>query len=330
MKYKESKRIFKKLLSSKKVLINCHAGPDADSIGSALALQEFLKNKKILSEVVCPEPYEIPEEFSFLRNISKIKTTNLKKIDFTKYDLFLIIDTSSYKQVFGTSDYLVPNIEKIVIDHHESNDIDTKYKLIDTKSPATSQIIYHFLKDNNLEISKEIAAFLLTGIIGDTGGFLFPNTTPDTLKTAAELMEIGADKNKIIHNLFQSIPFKRAVLASELTRTATLDNKHKLVWTKMDYETYKSFGADREAKGLAASLFFQQIKNTDVGLMIVEVEPKKISVSFRARRFGFDTAKIAKELGGGGHKVASGATVEGMDFEKAVNSILKTTRKHLK
>jgi phosphoesterase RecJ-like protein len=107
-----------------------------------------------------------------------------------------------------------------------------------------------------------------------------------------------------------------------------IDSEHKFVWSAIKFEDFEKVGAPQKSNGLAASMFFQNVKDTNFGFVMVETEEGQVDVSFRARTGLVDTSRIAVELGGGGHKAASGAEITGKTFDEAVNLILETAKKH--
>ena len=329
MNYKESKNILAEIKKAKRILLNCHRGPDPDSIGSALALYEVLKamNKKVT--VVCASN-ELFENVSFLNNYSKIKKgVDFSTLDFSKYGLLITLDSSSWKMVTGDGNVPIPNIPLAVIDHHKTNPGYGTINLVDDKVNSVGELLYMVFEDWGVELNHHIATDLLTGIIGDTGAFRFPGSNETTFKIAGELMGLGADKDKIIFQIYRSEPFNLIKFYGEVLSRLNLDLRGKFVWTAVPYEKYKTLGKPAGAKESAASLFAQIVEGTEFGFIAVETEKDKLAVSFRSRT-GFDTSIIAEELGGGGHIYASACTIEGLPFDKAVIKVLAVARKYAK
>lgn len=328
MNYKESKKIFKEIRKAEKILLNCHRGPDPDSIGGALAMYGVLTQVGKQSEIVCPSE-ELFDDVRFLKNYEKIrKGIDFSNFDFDEYDLFITLDSSSTEQVTGLKDFQTP-IPLINIDHHTSNLGYGKINLIDSKKISTCEILYLVFRDWVANIDSSIATALLTGIIGDSGVFRYPGTTEQTLKIAGELMEKGADKDKIIFAIYGSTDLNTMKFWGEALRVSKIDTKGKFFWSAISHETFVKYKRPSVGRETAASLFAQTTDGTEFGFVAVEQEPRVLSISFRSRA-GFDTSKIAEELGGGGHVYASGAKVEGLPFDKAVEKVLKVARKHAK
>jgi phosphoesterase RecJ-like protein len=325
MNYQESERILEEVKKANSILVNCHRGPDSDSVGSALALSRILKNlgKDVL--IICPS--DIPHDLTFLHDASSIKRVNFSTFDFSKFDLFLAIDSSTYAMVTGLKDADKPTINTIVIDHHVSNEGFGKINLVDANMTSTGELLFRIFEDWGIEIDKETAECLLTGIIGDTGSFQYQNVGQDTLRTAATLMEKGADKDKIIYNIYRNIDFKEVKMWGKFIESMKIEGG--FVWSAISLATYKDFGEYPYAKEDVANLFFPIVKGTDFGVVMVETSEGVLSVSLRSRS-GFDVAKVAEEIGGGGHKAAAGVRIEGLPFQDAVNKVLTAARKYAK
>ncbi|MCX6704623.1 MAG: bifunctional oligoribonuclease/PAP phosphatase NrnA [Candidatus Woesebacteria bacterium] len=323
MNYKESTKILKEIKKAKKILVNCHRGPDSDSVGSALALSGVLKKFGKDVTIICPS--DIPADLAFLNGADSIWRVNFSTFDFSGYDLFLVIDSSTYSMVTGLKDSDKPGMDTIVIDHHVSNEKFGKINLIDAKTTSTGEMLFKIFEDWGIAIDQEIAECLLTGIIGDTGSFQYQNVGQGTLRIAASLMDAGADKDKIIYNIYRNIDFKEVKMWGKFIENMKIEDN--FIWSAISLSTYKDFGEYPYAKEDVANLFFPIVKGTDFGIVMVETNDQVLSVSFRSRS-GFDVSKIAEEVGGGGHKAAAGARIEGLPFDQAVNKVLSAARNY--
>ena len=327
MNYKESQLILDEIKKSNKILLNCHRSPDPDSIGSALALQIGLLSLGKEVEIICPSD-ELYENVNYLKGYEKIKkSVDFTKFDFSKYDLFITTDSASLSQISRSKDFKMPNIKTIVIDHHFTNDRYGEINLIDDRTTSVGEMLFLIFEDWGIEINKDISDCLMAGIVGDTGAFRYPGANVRTFKIAERLMELGADKDRAVHELYRSEPFELIKFYGEILLRAQIDNEYGFVWSAIPYDVYEKLGKPSMAKESAASLFAQVVKDTDFGFIALEQEKGKLAISFRSRT-GLDTSKIAGELGGGGHIYASGGKVEGLSFDEAVEKVLSVCRKY--
>jgi phosphoesterase RecJ-like protein len=325
MNYKESELISGEIEKAKNILINCHRGPDPDSVGGALAFYRVLRSKGKEVSVVCPS--DIPADLRFLEGSGLIKRVNFTTFDFSKYDLFLVLDSSSYAMVTGLKDSPKPTIFTIVLDHHISSEKFGDINLVDSSMTSMGEMLFRIFKDWDVEVDDKTAECLLTGIIGDTGIFQYQNVGKETLLIAAALIDLGANKDRIVYNVYRNFEFPEIKMWGKFIESMQIENS--FVWSAIPLATYKEFGEYPYAKEDVANLFFPVVKGTDFGVVMVETNENVLSVSLRSRS-DFDVAEIAKELGGGGHKVAAGARIEGMSFQEAVDKVLEVARKYAK
>jgi phosphoesterase RecJ-like protein len=327
MNYPESLQILEEIKKSNRILINCHRSPDPDSIGSALSLKMVLEDMGKKAEVVCVSE-DLYENVNYLKGYSEIvKNTDFAQLDYSRYDLFISPDSSSPDQITGNKDLKLDKIKLVLIDHHLSNPKFGDINLVDPEITSVGELLFNIYSDWGLNIKKDVAECLMAAMVGDTGAFRYPGVGISTYKTVISLMEIGADKDFAIQKLYGSEPFELIKFYGETLNRVRLDKEHKFVYSAIPYDAYIAVGKPATAKESAASLFCQIVEGTDFGFIALEKEPQKLSVSFRSRT-GFDTSKIAVELGGGGHIYASGAAVNGMGFEDALNKVLNACRQH--
>lgn len=327
--YEESSKILEKIKKASKILLNCHRGPDPDGIGSTLSLKIVLENMGKEVDVICPSK-QITNQVDFLKGFNDIKIgVDFEKYDFEKYDLFITLDTPNLSLLTDKDVYFKPNIFTIVIDHHFISTITGDIKLLDNKATSVGEILFDIYKDWGIILDKKIAECLLTSIMGDTGALAYPNVTSKTLITVSKLMELGADKDMIVNRIYRSEKFDVLKFYSEVLSRMSIDKERRFVWSFVPYKVYKNGGSLKDVKAKSSSLFAPIVEGTDFGFIGVEERPKYMTISFRGRT-DFDTSQIAKELGGGGHKVASAAKIEGLSFEEASKKVLEVVRKYAK
>jgi phosphoesterase RecJ-like protein len=327
MNYKKSQQILEEINKAKNILLNCHRGPDPDGIGSTMAMKEVLEGMGKAVTVICPSKI-ISKQTDFLAGYNNIKLgVNFDSYDFSGYDLFITLDTPNLSLLTGKENSKAPDIKTIVIDHHFISTLPGFIKLEDEKATSVGEMLYLIFKDWNVTINKNIAECLVTSIVGDTGAFAYPNTTSQTLKIVAELIDLGVDKDMIVNKIYRNEDFQMIKFWCEVLSRMQMDEEYHFVYSMIPYEIYKDFAGLDDAKAKAASIFAPIVTGTDFGFIGVEESPKFITVSFRGRT-DFDTSQIAKELGGGGHKVSSAVKFEGIPFNEAVEKVLTAARKY--
>lgn len=231
MNYKESKKILSEIKKVEKILVNCHRVPDADSIGSAQAMRKVLENMGKEVTVICPT--SIPGNLDFLTKYGEIHRVNYEKFNFSEYDLFIMLDSASRKQVTGIIDASLPEIKIINIDHHKTNSKYGFLNLIEDKATSTAEIVYKIFQDWGVKMDKDVASTLLAGIIADTGVFRFPGVGKEVFEIASDLMDY-ANKDMIIKKLYQNYDLEQIKLWAEIIGRIEVDEKHRFAWSAVN------------------------------------------------------------------------------------------------
>lgn len=329
MNYKESAEIIAEIKKAKKILLNCHRGPDPDSLGSNLAMKIVLEEMGKEVSVICPTS-SLSKQTSYLTGYNDIQLgVNFETFDFSNFDLFISLDTPNLSLMTGREGVPAPGIKTVVIDHHYISLLEGFIRLVDEDATSVGELLYLIFEDWKVHLNKDISECLLTSIVGDTGAFSYPNTTSDTLKIAAKLIENGADKNMIVNRIYRNESFEMLKFWSEILANMEIDKESNFVWAMIPYEIFKKYEHLEDAKAKSASLFAPIVEGTDFGFIGIEEKPKLMSISFRGRT-SFDTSAIAKALGGGGHKASSAVKIEGIPFDDLVIKVLEVARKYAK
>ncbi len=325
MNYDLSPKVLEEIKKAKRILLNCHRSPDPDSVGSALAMRKILLGMDKEVEIVCPD--NVSGDSKFLKSSDVVKKIDYDNFDFSPYDLFIILDSAEWSQVLGFGKEKKPSIKKINIDHHFTNEKFGVINLVDEERSSTSEILYKIFDDWGVLVDGETAEDLLTGIIYDTSCLEHSSADVDTAKIFVKLMELGADKNKIISNIFRNLNFDMVKAMTEITKNMQIDKENRFVWSAVPFEEISQYPGSFGIKSMAAGLYAASVQGADFGMIMVEEKKNFLNVSFRAK-MGFDISKIANELGGGGHKQAGAAVLRGIPFGEATKKVLATARKY--
>ena len=310
------KRIRDRIRSAQRVLVTSHIRPDGDAIGSSLALGLALLDSGKQVQVVLADG--LPASFRHLPGSENIQTRAKGE-----FDLIISVDCSDLKRVGKALDgYRPPDI---VIDHHSTNESFGDLNLIDPQAAATASVLARYMPAWNLTITAPIAANLLTGLVTDTLGFRTSNTTPEVLRQAADLIELGADMTR----LYYLSLVRRTFSASKYwgAGLSNLERTDGIVWTALTLAERKVAGytGNDDADLISA---ISSIDEADIAIIFVEQNKNKTKVSWRGLKPNIDVAQIASQFGGGGHKAASGAELTGT-LEDVQKRVLEITRKAL-
>ncbi len=310
------KQIKDQIHAAHRILITSHIRPDGDAIGSSLALALALQDIGKQVQVVLSDG--LPASFNHLPG-SKIILTRAKG----EFDLIISVDCSDLKRVGKALDgYRTPDI---VIDHHSTNGAFGKLNLIEPEAVATASVLTRHMREWGLSITIPIADNLICGIVTDTLGFRTANTTPESLRQAADLLELGANMS----NLYFLSLVRRTFPAAKYwgVGLSGLQRSDGIVWTTLTV-------ADREASGYLGNddadliNIVSSIEDASIAIIFVEQNENSTKISWRALNTQIDVSKIALQFGGGGHKAAAGAEISG-SLDEVRERVMEATRKAL-
>ncbi|SHJ90870.1 DHH family phosphoesterase [Paramaledivibacter caminithermalis] len=302
-----SKDIVNILRGRKHVIILPHILPDGDTLGSSLALANALRD--IGNDTLIILDDDIPSNLKFLidnDNNNIMSTKSFLNLDM-KPDLIVTIDTSDVDRL-GDRYKLLGLCEEILnIDHHITNRNYGKYNYVDAEASSCGEIIYEITKCLDIELSKDISTYLYVALSTDTGSFKYSNTSPKTLRIAANLLEAGIDTNYIITELYQNRPINKIKLLSD-----ALNNLERFYDGRLSlmYISLQVFESNNLSPGDADGIieYARDIEGVEVAVLLKELSPNEIKVGFRSK-YDIDVSAIAEEFNGGGHKKASGCTI---------------------
>ena len=294
--------IVKAIDNSPSVALITHINPDGDAIGSTLALMHALDKIGKLVDVYCQD--DIPNTFYFLNGISRIIKPDQS---IKKYDLVIALDCNDPERMGSCSVIMDKAIISANIDHHISNTLYSDINVVDGDASATGEIVYELI--NLLEIipDKDIAEALYTAIVSDTGRFSYSNTTPKTHRVVATLIEWGADIDKLSNLLFKNHSLEWIKLLGQAINSLRIYHDGKVAIMHITKEMMAKAGATEEhSNGIIQ--YAKDISGVELAAVLREVDDSTIKVSLRSQSI-VDVSVLAKKFGGGGHRRASGCTI---------------------
>lgn len=319
--------IWAEIEKAQHILMHAHPSPDGDSYGSILGMK-FILEKVGKQVTIISGDSPKPIFLSKLPGSDGILENNYFEIDPSKFDLFLIFDSSSKNQISKKGDIVFPkNMKTVVVDHHPSNTGFGDIDLIETSYPATSQIIYDLVSKWNLKITPDAAVCLFIGIFTDTGGFKYKMTTSNTLKAAARLSEINPNFSEVIFQIDNSntrevVDLMGIMLSSVETY---FNNRVAIAIARKEGLDKKKINLKNVFRGDIANLL-KSVIGWDIGITLIEVGDSQVEVNFRTRDSEkFDLSKIGSKLGGGGLKAAAGAPIL-KSYSEAKKMLLNTLK----
>lgn len=329
---KDFTRIRKKIEKAEKFVLTTHLLPDGDAIGSEMAVYYYLlkkgKKARVINHNESPEHLDFLDRDKIIRRYRDDKAANDKLI--SEADIIFIIDTNEYSRTKSMEDSVRKSgALKICIDHHQGidkNGFDDF--IVDTDSPATSQILYDFICSDNPEfIDKRIADNLYAGIMTDTGSFRYPRTTEKTFLISADLIRRGTDPVEIYDRIYNNIPADKVKLLSRFIDSLTFHFDDTVAVGLVTRKDFMEFHSDvKDVEGFSG--FLMTMKNIKAGFLIVEL-PDSCKISFRSKGH-IKINEFARHFGGGGHKNAAGATIVKADVDDIKEKLLFEYKKFIK
>lgn len=302
-------------------LLTAHIFPDGDNVGSLMALRAGLL--KLGKRVQVAIDDSIPTAYEFLEGSQSIVRPESVTDDF---EVVIVLDSSSIDRIGAVQNLLKPNMPLINLDHHVSNTGFGTLQYIDEQAAATAEIIYQLLLDLGVALNIDMASAIFTGIATDCGFFKYANTTPRTMRIAAEMVSYGAKPQEISDAVeMRTLPVLK--LLSRVLDRIEVSSDGKIAWLTIDPTLVSSLGADQQDTDGFIN-YARYIKGVEVAVLFREVPGWGIKVSMRSRQ-NVDVSKIALQFGGGGHKRAAGCTFD-TSMEDAKRLLLTTIGEHLK
>jgi phosphoesterase RecJ-like protein len=308
--------IKERLERSNSIIIASHVRPDGDAIGSLLGLGLALRDAGKTVQMVLVDG--VSASYRHLEGSELIV-----KEPKGEYDTFITVDCADFKRVGKAfENFPQPDIN---LDHHITNEKFGKLNLIEAEEVATAAILTNHLPEWGYNITKPIAAALLTGIVTDTLGFRTANTNPSALRLCAKLMETGAD----MPELYMKSLVKKSFPAAKYwgAGLSRMDQKNGIVWSALTLDDRKrsGYGGNDDADLIN---MISAIDGNKVGMIFVEQGDNHVKISWRALEPGIDVSQVAKHFKGGGHAAAAGADIPGA-LNEVEPLVLMTTKEML-
>jgi bifunctional oligoribonuclease and PAP phosphatase NrnA len=309
-------------------LVTTHVRPDGDALGSEVGMAGLLRQKgkdvRVVNASLTPPRYDFLDPAG---DLFEHFGTKALPADLADREVAVILDLSAWNQLGDMAGFIreFPG-PRVVIDHHVSQDDLGALFLKDTTAEATGTLIVRAMRSLGGSFTHEVATGLLTAIAMDTGWFRHPNTSPETFRTAADLLESGAKVNEIYRRLFERNTLGRLRLMGATLAGLTVEFGGRVAYSTITREGIERAGAiPPDAEDLID--FTVSLEGVEVGLLFVEQPRGGIKVSLRSRQ-GFDCARLAGGFGGGGHRAAAGASLP-EPLSETVPQVLDAVRKAL-
>jgi phosphoesterase RecJ-like protein len=296
------------LRTRERPLLMTHVRPDADGLGSQLALHDALlrlgKHSRVAIASKLPPRYEfLDPKREVIEDFRPATAAN-----FADRDCVLVMDTGTFNQLGDFGDFLKANpIPRAVLDHHRTQDDLGGNRYVDIESESCGRLSYELIRQLGVEPSPAAANHLFMAVATDTGWFRHPNANPATFSLASELVRLGAKPTELYEKLYEAAPLARLKLTGVAIDRLKLRLGGRVAYTEILLADYAATGA---VPGDTEDLinFPRSVEGVEVALVFIEQPGNGTKVSFRSKEL--DVSKLAERFGGGGHKLASGARTD--------------------
>lgn len=298
----------------KHIIVASHARPDGDAIGSVLAMGEILNQLGCTTDLVLAD--SAPAIYRSLPGLSRIRFSDTVVDETLAPALLLECDSIERTGLKGLERRTLINI-----DHHVSGREFGAINWIDPKASAVAIMVYRIAVASGVEITPSMATCIYAALLSDTGGFTYPNTTPESFAVAHHLALRGANPGKIARDLYFSSPLSKVrLLGRALDR---LEISKGLAWSWVTLADLESVHATpEECEGIVGNLI--AIDGIEAAFFLREQADGSIRLSIRSKG-EFNVARVAEAFHGGGHVNASGCTLPA-PMQSAIDAVLSELR----
>lgn len=328
---KQAQNIQKLVDSSKTILVLQADNPDADSLGSALALEAILENQG--KEVYLYCAVDMPDYLKYLEGWSRVN--NMLP---AKFDLSVIVDASTldlFEKLKETGHVSwLANKPCVVLDHHSetSNDIDFATEILnDHESSSTCEVIYTLAKELKWQLPSDSLPYLLTGILGDTQGLSNQLTRAETYHIVGDLVELGVDRPALeqLRRASSKMPESIYKYKAALIERTELLADGRIAFVHIPQNEINTF-SPLYNPGPLIQTDMLQINGVLVGIVCKVYDNGRVTGMIRCNPDGGIGSDLAAELGGGGHAFAAGFKVQdGRSFEEIKSQCISKATKLL-
>jgi len=306
-------------------ILTSHIRPDCDALGSELGMCGVLE--ALGKEVIIVNGQETPPNLAFIDPDRKIKTLGDDvTVDELRegYDILMVLDTSAWAQLGPMGDVIkTTQAKKIVVDHHVSEDDLGAEPFKNTTAEATGRLVVEAAEALGVELTPSMATPIFAALATDTGWYRFGSTTAYTYEIAAKLLRAGAVPEDIYADLYERDTLGRVRLRGEVLARTRTELDGRLAHTYILREDFERVGAIPSDTEDLVNLILA-IDGTEAAVICIEQLQGGFKISFRSR-CQMEASAVAEQFGGGGHKAAAGAFVEGT-LEEVQPQILDAVR----
>src|ERR671911_477272 len=305
-------------------LVTTHENPDGDALGSMLAMKLALDQLGKDSSMLLVGDAPLPGEYSFMPLEGLLR----RLPDDASERILLALDCANESRIGPDPEVIQLSPLVVNLDHHHDNSRFGDVNVIDATASSTGELLRDLFRELEIALTPQIAEALYIALVTDTGRFQYTNTTPKSLRLAAELVEAGADLHRIFQGVYESVQFAKLKLLARALERAQVFEGGRIVVSHLLREDFIEVGAaEPYAEGIID--YLRAVEGADMAALIRE-PPRSDGptrrVSLRASVDELDVSAIARKSGGGGHRQAAGFSSEA-SIEEITRFVLEEFRR---
>jgi phosphoesterase RecJ-like protein len=324
----EQEQVLAELRAADKLLLTTHENPDGDALGSLLAMHWILEQLgKDSLMYMSPDEFPLPWEYrnwTFGEGLAGAPPADVSE------RTIVFLDCGNIDRM--PVDFLqAEGLHILNVDHHHDNTRFGTVNLVVPEASCTAEIVWHLAKELGAEITPPIADALYTGLVTDTGKFMYENTSPEAHRMAAELIEAGVEPHQVHRRLYEDLPYRRLQLLQRALSSVERHDGGAITIAHLVKDDYERTGAlETDSEGVVDHM--RAVEGTAVAVLVREqlADDREglRKVSLRATDGRVDVSRIARVFGGGGHPQAAGFSTA-LPYPELVEELRQRVREQL-
>jgi bifunctional oligoribonuclease and PAP phosphatase NrnA len=294
----------------RRFVLTSHVRPDGDALGSELAMLRVLES--LGKEVLICNAFPVPRNLKFLDFQHQFKQlgVDVSPAMLEEYEVIIVLDTTAWVQLGAMADVLRNSKSlKVVLDHHVSGDDLGAELFKNVDAEATGRLVIEAADQLGVELTAAIAQPAFAAIATDTGWFRFSSTTADVFRLIARLVAAGATPSELYKDLYERDTLARLQLIGRAIGRAQTELDGRLIYTWIEQTDFATCGAVPSDSEDIINMTLA-VDSAEVAVILVEQASGGFKISLRSRN-EVDVSRLAEQFGGGGHKRAAGAFLNG-------------------
>ena len=304
----ELREVAEAIRSHDRFLITTHENPDGDSLGSILGMKLALEQLGKDGVMYLSGETPLPSEYTFM----PLDGIRRKLPDDANERVVLALDCANARRI-GPDPSLLERAPLVIdIDHHHDNTRFGQINVIVASASSTGEVLRDLFEVMGIELTPDIAEALYIALVTDTGRFQYANTTPKTLRVAAELVEAGANVHRVFQTVYENVAFAKLKLLARALEHARVYEGGRMIVSHLERSDFEAAGAEEPfSEGIID--YLRAVEGAEIAALIREPPTQNgplRRVSLRTRAEDIDVSAIARKSGGGGHPQAAGFSSE--------------------